>query len=187
MLLTRIVWQSTGVHSWEYVQDDDENSLVDYTTFRNRSTSALVQISHSTSPGVTFSEGAGFAPRLLSHGETFPGEFRSVKSMAALKDGKGKAISQGIKAGRWQVSFHGPDVLVIHEDHPSQQLLLQGEGFLLLPSVPDCFHLLRLPPPSAIEVTPNKAARHVDRQTACSTFTPPKANEMCHFWDTLVF
>lgn len=130
------VFEETGVERWRWVTGDgDSNSLHDYTTLRHVAHGTIVQLAHSKSCGVLFRP-APAGPNSCCYysvdGEVHRHRLHAEESVARLDAGEGEMVPHdGLRAGRWIVQFHGPDLSVAHLDHEEQHLVLDADGFKL--------------------------------------------------------
>jgi hypothetical protein len=52
-----------------------------------------------------------------------------------------------VRAGYWQIEYHGPDISVTHQDFPEQKLFLDGDGFSLSAPASDIARMFNILPP----------------------------------------
>ncbi|EKX39280.1 hypothetical protein GUITHDRAFT_114716 [Guillardia theta CCMP2712] len=132
MIIDYVV-ESTGVQRWKYLHGQDKLALTDFTTFRHVVHGTLVQISHD-------------------NGEYYEDDFRAKGSICQLDQGKGDRVpADGIMAGKWQVSYHGPNICISNVKHSGQTLMLHGDGFLYVPETSPVISMLGLPEPLALK------------------------------------
>mmetsp|Transcript_14553 Transcript_14553/g.49684 ORF Transcript_14553/g.49684 Transcript_14553/m.49684 type:complete len:174 (+) Transcript_14553:414-935(+) len=115
--------QSTGVQRWKYLHGQDKLALTDFTTFRHVVHGTLVQISHGDSACIRYQIPAQ-PVKLADNGEYYEDDFRAKGSICQLDQGKGDRVpADGIMAGKWQVSYHGPNICISNVKHSGQVLL----------------------------------------------------------------
>jgi hypothetical protein len=110
------VRSSTGVRSWKWLDGEDEDSLVGFTTLRHARLGTTVQLSHSSSTSIRFREaGQSRVLMVCEGGETFPSALRSPDSIESLDSGSGVLVPErGLRRNHWTVSYRGPDLHIKH-------------------------------------------------------------------------
>mmetsp|Transcript_14554 Transcript_14554/g.49686 ORF Transcript_14554/g.49686 Transcript_14554/m.49686 type:complete len:205 (+) Transcript_14554:414-1028(+) len=154
MIIDYVV-ESTGVQRWKYLHGQDKLALTDFTTFRHVVHGTLVQISHGDSACIRYQIPAQ-PVKLADNGEYYEDDFRAKGSICQLDQGKGDRVpADGIMAGKWQVSYHGPNICISNVKHSGQTLMLHGDGFLYVPETSPVISMLGLPEPLALKVVEN--------------------------------
>ena len=100
-------------------------------------------------------ESAGSFWSYNSYGELQREPLRAKESVSALDEAPnaGRCLPQGgLDAGRWHLAYHGPNISVVHKDHPHLPLLLDADGFELQPGASPTAIIFDLPRPPILKV-----------------------------------